>query len=185
MTNTELVILGLVAERPKHGYQLELDIDQRGMREWTEIGFSSIYYILNKLETSGWLASEKEDAGDRPARKVYHLTPQGTVALHQAILDRAAAPRPHTSDFDLTLANLGQLEPSEVVTALRARQKNLITQIAHVKNKAQIDHETGIPWFVDALFNHSQAMLQAELDWLNALLSRLPANRYPTPPSKP
>jgi hypothetical protein len=42
-------VLGLLAEMPRHGYQLEQVIDDRGMREWTEIGFSSIYFVLNNV----------------------------------------------------------------------------------------------------------------------------------------
>jgi DNA-binding PadR family transcriptional regulator len=43
MTNAELAILSLVAEQPRHGYEIEQVIEEREMREWTEIGFSSIY----------------------------------------------------------------------------------------------------------------------------------------------
>ncbi len=50
MTPAELAILSLLAEQPRHGYGIEQVIDERGMREWTAIGFSSIYYLLNKLE---------------------------------------------------------------------------------------------------------------------------------------
>ena len=45
MTNAELVVLSLIAEKPRHGYEIEVVIEARGMREWTEVGFSSIYYI--------------------------------------------------------------------------------------------------------------------------------------------
>ncbi|MFL7891509.1 MAG: PadR family transcriptional regulator, partial [Anaerolineales bacterium] len=48
MTNAELAILSLIAEQPRHGYDIEQAIVARGMRDWTEIGFSSIYYLLNK-----------------------------------------------------------------------------------------------------------------------------------------
>ena len=58
MTNAELAILSLVAEQPRHGYEIESVIEQRGMRAWTEIGFSSIYYILKKLEKAGLIAAE-------------------------------------------------------------------------------------------------------------------------------
>ena len=44
MTNAELAVLSLVVEAPRHGYEIEQAIAERGMREWTEIGFSSIYY---------------------------------------------------------------------------------------------------------------------------------------------
>ena len=52
LTDNELLVLGLVAEMPRHGYELEQLIDRRGMREWTQIGFSSIYFVLGKLERS-------------------------------------------------------------------------------------------------------------------------------------
>lgn len=57
MNNKEIVLLGLLTEGPKYGYQLENDIETRGMREWTEIGFPSIHYLLHKSETRGWVVS--------------------------------------------------------------------------------------------------------------------------------
>ncbi|HIP96867.1 MAG TPA: hypothetical protein EYH32_06595 [Anaerolineae bacterium] len=53
MTNAELAILSLIAEQPRHGYEIEQVIEERRMREWTEIGFTSIYYLLKKLERGG------------------------------------------------------------------------------------------------------------------------------------
>ncbi|MEQ9246341.1 MAG: PadR family transcriptional regulator, partial [Nitratireductor sp.] len=58
LTDAELLLLGLVAEMPRHGYELEQIIDTRGMREWTQVGFSSIYFVLGKLEKSGLVAAE-------------------------------------------------------------------------------------------------------------------------------
>ena len=40
---TEELILGILAEQPHHGYQIEKLIIDRGMRKWTDVGFSSIY----------------------------------------------------------------------------------------------------------------------------------------------
>jgi DNA-binding PadR family transcriptional regulator len=53
VTNAELAVLSLVVERPRHGYDVELTIAERGMRDWTDVGFSSIYYLLGKLEKAG------------------------------------------------------------------------------------------------------------------------------------
>lgn len=65
LTDAELVLLGLVAERPRHGYELEAVIADRGVREWTALGFSSIYYVLNKLESRGLVSSERAPAARR------------------------------------------------------------------------------------------------------------------------
>ena len=50
MTNAELAIISLIVEKSMHGYEISPVMKAREMRNWTEIGFSSIYYILNKLE---------------------------------------------------------------------------------------------------------------------------------------
>ena len=39
VTDAELLLLGLVAEMPRHGYELEQIIEERGMREWTSNWF--------------------------------------------------------------------------------------------------------------------------------------------------
>ena len=78
VTNAELAVLSLLAEKPMHGYQIEQTIASRGMREWTEIGFSSIYYILEKLRSRGCVESHLEPAeGKGPSRQVFSLTPSG------------------------------------------------------------------------------------------------------------
>ena len=56
---TEELILGILAEQPHHGYQIEKLIVDRGMRKWTDVGFSSIYYVLEKLEKKGLAKKRK------------------------------------------------------------------------------------------------------------------------------
>ena len=59
LTDSELLVLGLVAEMPRHGYELEQVIEQRGMREWTQIGFSSIYFVLGSWKRKVWLRRKR------------------------------------------------------------------------------------------------------------------------------
>jgi DNA-binding PadR family transcriptional regulator len=53
----EAAILGLLCEKPLYGYTIEKIIEERGMRHWTEIGFSSIYYVLKRLESRNLVVS--------------------------------------------------------------------------------------------------------------------------------
>jgi len=170
MTNTELAILGLVAEGACYGYQIEQAIEQRGMRKWSEIGFSSIYYILKKLEEDGWLCSEKSDEGDRPARKIYHLTAAGQTAYREAVWQRLSHPRPNTSDFDLALSNLVILSPDERRSALQTYLEDLTRQIQHLDTRQ--DNEA-MPVHVKLLFQHSLNLMKAEQAWLTATLRTL------------
>ena len=93
LTNAELAILSLVAESDRYGYEIEQVLEARGMRAWTDVGFSSIYYLLKKLERKGFVASERQaPAGRGKARVVYGLLPQGAQALKRGLQDRALDP---------------------------------------------------------------------------------------------
>lgn len=181
-TNAELAILGLLGEGPKHGYQLEQLIVMRGMREWTEIAFSSIYSALNRLETGGWLSSALETpsakiTGRGPARRVYQLTAAGRDGLREAVRERLAQPRPRSADFDLALANLPVLSRDAARAALLERRDTLREDMAGVRAKALADKTSfllagqGFPPHVAALFEHALALMQADLDWLEGFLA--------------
>ncbi len=172
MTNAELAILSLVAEGPRHGYQIEQVIEQRGMREWTEVGFSSIYYLLNKLEKDGLVEGRTErQAGRGPARKVYHITPAGEEGLRAGVLDALSAPRRYYSPLQLGLANLPRISHAEALSALGQYRDGLAARLEHVE--ATRERQQPLPYFVDAMFSHSITMIEAELRWIKQLTAQL------------
>lgn len=162
MNNKETALLGLLTEGAKYGYQLEQDIEARGMREWTEIGFSSIYYLLNKAEAQGWISARRKKSAQGPQRKVYALTEQGRSALRDAVARRLAQPTPHTGEFDLALAILPILPDAETDRALAHYRQQLEADLARVAAR----RAPGLPPHVDALFSHSLNAMKAERDWL-------------------
>ena len=179
LTNPECAILGLVAEGPRYGYQIDQIVTARGMRRWTEIGFSSIYYILNKLAAQNLLAAETLDGGVRPSRKVYRITSSGLIALRAETHLRLSNPRLHSGDFDLALAHLPMLSPQETVEDLSAYQSSLIIRLDEVRAKWQADQASGqFPWQVNELFDHSASMLEAELEWVEQSIRRIQGHHF-------
>lgn len=175
MTNAELAILSLVAEQPRHGYEIEHVIEERGMREWTEVGFSSIYYLLRKLERAGWVEGRLEEAERGPARKVYTSTPEGEKALRAGILDALSTPHRCYSPLQLGLANLLTISPTEALDALRQYRDNLDGRRAHVQTNW--DAQRPRPYFVDAMFDLSITMIEAELAWIERFITQLEEKR--------
>lgn len=171
MTNAELAILGLVAEAPRHGYEMEQLIDQRGMRNWTEVGFSSIYYILSKLERRGLVSSHREPAAGRgPARRVYGILPKGRDAWRQATLAALSTPNPQSA-FLLGLAGVPGLSPQEAVTALRDYRRAVLKRRDDLQETWQ--QAADLPVFLEGMFEYGHNMLQMELDWLDRYIPRL------------
>jgi len=171
MTNAELAILSLVAEQPRHGYEIEQVIEERGMREWTEVGFSSIYYLLKKLEREGLIEGQLEQAERGPARKVYHVTPAGRGALHEGVLDALSTPRRYYPSLQLGLANLPGIPPAEAVAALGRYRDALAARLEQIGANRERQHP--LPYFVEAMFEHSLALIQAELAWVQGFIEQM------------
>jgi len=171
LTNAELAILSLVAEKPRHGYEMEQVIEGRGMREWTEVGFSSIYYLLKKLEKDGLVEGQLEKAERGPARKVYRPTPAGWQALRDGVLEALSVPQPCYSPLQLGMANLPGIPPNEAIAALEQYREALIERIEGVQ--ATWDRQRPLPYFVDAMFDHGITMAETEIAWIEKLIKQV------------
>ena len=169
ITNAEYAVLGLLLERPCHGYDLDHIIEERGMREWTELAFSSIYFILGKLEKRG-LAESRPDP-DKKTRKIYHPTQEAGPVFRQATLRALSEPHNLYPSVLLGLANWPGIEQSEALAALERRHQALaeISGRVSAKQKA-IPH---LPTHVEALFDYSTSQLDAELEWLERTIKLL------------
>src|SRR5207245_7045584 len=89
LTTPDLVLLSLLAERPMHGYQANLELERREVRDWAGISRPQVYYSLEKLARRGLVRTNKSDepaAG--PERTVFATTARGRAALADA-LERA------------------------------------------------------------------------------------------------
>lgn len=171
MTNAELAVLGLIVERPRHAYEIEQVIAERGMRDWTDVAFSSIYYLLPKMERAGLVEGRRESAESRgPARTVYAPTAEGFRAWTEASLEALATPHVK-SPFLLGLAALGALPPDRALEAARMCLRELDGRLHEVQAKRRA--AGGAEWFVDEVFGYSEHSLQSGRDWVEGFVKRL------------
>ena len=174
MTNTELAILTLIAENPSHGYDIEAMIEERGMREWTDIGFSSIYAVLKKLERKGLVEAERaRSVGQGAPRKVYRITPAGREAQYSAVLEALSTPGRPNSFLLLGLANLPVVAKDQALDALgryRDAQEERLAQLL-----TRQEEQEPVPVFVQAMFDYSQHMLEAERQWVREFTQEVEA----------
>jgi DNA-binding PadR family transcriptional regulator len=174
MTNAELTILSLIAECPRHGYEIEQTIEARGMRDWTEIGFSSIYYLLNKLEDAGLIKSEIQITHGRgSARKVYSLTEKGNHRHQEGIVQALGEPHSASVPFLLGLSNYPVLPTELVLDSLRKNVARLEKRLNHLLQR--VEEQGPLPPFVEAIFDYSRTMVEAELTWMNKFIEEVEA----------
>src|SRR5215468_8490934 len=78
--SAELLILSLVQDRPRHGYEIARLIEMRSGGA-LHFNVASLYPLLYRLERRGWIRGRwVENAGQR-RRRFYRLTPAGRKVL--------------------------------------------------------------------------------------------------------
>lgn len=180
MTDAELTILSILSEGSRYGYEIQQIIDERGLRDWVTIGFSSIYYILTKLEQQKMCTSIEQPGKRDPARKTYQITDGGLGVLQTAVSELLRQPRLLSSGFELGLANLTALKPIQVYRTLSSYRLEMTQRFYAVERswKQYQEAEQEIPDHIRALYTHSIMMMRAELDWLESFLESW-VQRYP------
>lgn len=77
------VILGLLAVRPCHGYQLlEFFHDPDGLGRVWVMSTSQLYVVLKRLEQHNFINGQEVQSADAPTRTEYHLTEAGRDSLN-------------------------------------------------------------------------------------------------------
>lgn len=185
LTTPDLVLLSLLAEMPMHGYQANLELERRQVRDWAGISRPQVYYSLEKLERLGLLRPSKDnEAAAGPERRVLQTTAKGRQALRQALAAEDWTTQRDRPAFLTWLALSWQAEP-DIFRAQLARRRDflqaeLAREIATLDSvRQEVGHE-----FHEAVWMLRLAIdqIKSELAWLDRLsqeaVRRAPA-RHP------
>jgi DNA-binding PadR family transcriptional regulator len=171
MIEHELILLGLLKESPKHGYDIKKKIKEI-VSLFAGINLKSIYYPLSVLEKKGFLIKRINKEGRRPRRFVYELTPKGEERfkklLRESFLDFK---RPQFS-LDLSLYFLNYMQPKIVRRRLRARLqvlKSLSAGLIQLAKSLDKKKNSSFTFIVE----HNLQMVQAEYNFLDNLIDTL------------
>lgn len=176
LSNVEFMLLQMIAEcRQASGYDLHKLIDRRGYREWANIGTTSIYAGLKKLNDKGLIESEDsgEKSGKGPMPTRFAMTEAGRAALSDAIIASLSSTRERDNRFDLGLAALPFVEKGEAVAALRARLDFLAEALTNIRRKYESQGGVRLPLHVRALFLHPMNLIESEQAYVARFINEL------------
>ncbi len=82
----EVLILTSLQRSAKHGYQLALDLEERGGERFA-LKHGTLYPILHDLEKRGLIEGSWSNEGPRGKRKAYTLTREGRAYMESLRAD--------------------------------------------------------------------------------------------------
>ena len=164
-SDSAVVLLSLLAEQPRHGYDLDRTIEQRGYRQWTSLAFSSVYYLLKRLSERGLL---EPDEGSQGRRTVFRVTEAGRRELRQAAGERVLAPAPPSAGVLPALNAYSRLDDPALAALLAQRAEALLGRLDELRAlRAQVDEEHAL-----AIFDYEILRQEADLAWTRSLLKK-------------
>jgi len=167
------IILGLVAEYPNgsHAYSVNKRIEERGMRNWTNIGKSSIYRIVNELEEHGLVVSFEEEHDNR-VRKMYKVTDFGFHTLKDKVDNvlKGFYGR-NDEDFYVAFSMLPLLSIDQQVEAISSSIEKIKVHIKELEDMLAIN--SGRSLNVRGLFIHPIMVLKTDVEFLEEVLEEI------------
>jgi DNA-binding PadR family transcriptional regulator len=177
LTTPDLVLLSLLAERPMHGYEANLELERREIRDWAGISRPQVYYSLDKLARAGLIrAAESAEPAAGPDRSVFETTAKGRQALAQALEREEWTTQRERPSFLTWIALSWQARPGVFLKQIQLRRQFLERELAHEEEILRsILEEVGHPyheavWMVSLIIEH----FKVELKWLRKLARELP-----------
>ncbi|MCA9992374.1 MAG: PadR family transcriptional regulator [Pseudomonadales bacterium] len=162
----ELLLLGLLRQEGMHGYQLH-DFIESFMQTCVDLKKSTAYYLLDKLAQAGLVDQTEEREGNRPVRRVYHLTPAGEAMYQQLLRENLSGYQPARFAGNVGLTFLDDLPAGEAIYHLQQRRTQLAAALSQAQQAPR--HKGSLQLIIEHQIMH----LQAELTWLDSLVSRL------------
>jgi DNA-binding PadR family transcriptional regulator len=165
----ELAILGLLKERPMHGYELKKRLSYMLGHFWT-VSYGSLYPAIKRLEKSGSIERAYSVKEKTRNRNVYRITRKGEVQFMSLLTaETSDASLADTEKFDLRMAFFQYLEPGERLVLLETRRKVLEEQVAQFKAYRSSNGDEDR--YRKGLQSHKVELARSDIRWLDKLIA--------------
>jgi len=170
-----MVVLALLEEAPMHPYRMHELLKARGKTSIVNVAQrNSVYQTLARLVRAG-LAEVHETSKDegRPERVVYRPTEAGRATLRAWLEDMLKTPAREFPELPAALSFLMLLPPREVERLLSARIEAQRARLTASEKAGREVMATGLPALFLLEDAYREAMLRAEIAWLEATVRDL------------
>jgi DNA-binding PadR family transcriptional regulator len=174
--DTRYAILGLLARRPDHGYELAVRFGQLVGPGWA-INRGQVYDMLGILEGDGLVECVSRPRMRRNV-KHYRITQRGEQALAEWLSTPCTAARPLREALYLKLALARPQDVEHLLESIAAREQACVDRLRAYAEEARGAPPDASEWEIvtrEAIDEAVTIQLDGELAWLSKMRKRLEA----------
>lgn len=166
MSSIDLIILGIVIEKPQSAYDIQKDVEYHHFSRWTKISVPSIYRKVLQLNEQGYLKSDIVKGNKFADKAVYSITDKGRSYFEQLMNTYACEKVSLLFDFNVVITNLNKMEKEKALTLIKQLQNNIA--ISAKANEEYAVEYADIPLVGKTIFEQQRLLYHSLLEWLNA-----------------
>lgn len=161
----ELAALGLLQQKPLHGYYLKQQLELF-MSGCISVNYGSIYPLLKRLEQRGAIAVMEEEGEGSTGRKIYSITERGRMLWTQKMLEHPQESWVNArSRFAIKFFFFSNLEPERRIKLLEHR-----LMVCRLRLEDRDSEPMPTDPYQAALWEHCREVVQNEIQWLSQQL---------------
>jgi DNA-binding PadR family transcriptional regulator len=164
-TKIDLLLLGLLLDRPMHGYELYQQIQAEGIDAWFNVSMAGVYYSLGKLRDQG-LVAESRQRGRSTRKSIYRLTEEGRSAFFATMEAQAVSQQKIYLDYDVVIYLLNKLPLQRAISLLEEHQAFLAKEAQDVEAALTAEQDNDDLSLRLAVLDHKRRYLEMEQGWL-------------------
>lgn len=176
LNNVEFMLLQILCDSGElSGYEINQLVEERNYRQWADIGTTSIYVSLEKLQKKDLVESyiDIKKQGKGPLPKKFKISDTGRQCLGEAIKEALSETRERDKRFDLGIAASHLIDKEEVLHSLARRIAFLLKVNDELKAKVQRDKIQNYPANIRFLFSHPVYLIECEIAFLEDFINTL------------
>jgi len=188
LSATAKVILGMLAARPRSGYEIKGLVDTSTRFFWAA-SYGRIYPELKRLEREGLVTGTDASQGDR-RRTVYELTAEGRNVVGEWVADPPEVYELRDEAL-LKLFFAGVTDPAraaEIARERAAHSREIAARLTELEEMHDRGDEPGPPASPDAgsltVLRYGIEMNDWIADWFERAAGELEKGAVPAPPAK-
>lgn len=165
MSSIDLVVLGIVSEKPQSAYDIQKDVEYHNLSQWTKISIPSVYRKVLQLKEKGYLESDIVK-GDKYADKaIYSITEKGKKYFTTLMYSLVSQSINFLFDFNVVIANLNKVSANDTVKLLSKLRESITTST--LANEDCAIRYADIPLVGRTIFEQQKLLYNSLLKWLD------------------
>ena len=163
MSTIDLMLLGVLTEKPMNAYEVKKEMEKRNIRRWIKISSPSIYKNFLKLYQEGYINGEVVREGEMPEKTVYSINDKGRRYFLRLMRQYSEEPGYVYLDFCAFISNLQYIDKDMGLEMLDRLRESLAVKNDSINDQLAVHQNES--FYATSVLELYSRMYELFCDW--------------------